>query len=200
VRRAGGRGETIRHASAETELGRVRVAATARGICAITFGEDDAEHAAWLRRRFPEAEIIPGDAGFAATLKAVVALIERPSSDAGLPLDLRGTAFQERVWAALRAIPPGTTASYAGIAAAIGQPTAARGVASACAANPVAVAVPCHRVVRADGSLSGYRWGVERKAALLAREKPRLSRALSPRVARRSRRAEDAGTPARPGP
>jgi AraC family transcriptional regulator of adaptative response/methylated-DNA-[protein]-cysteine methyltransferase len=170
VRRAGGRGETIRHASAETSLGRVRVAATERGVCAITFGEDDAEHIAWLRRRFPAAEIVAADAGFAATLQAVVAMIERPGADAGLPLDLRGTAFQERVWAALRAIPPGETASYAAIAEAIGRPTAARAVATACAANPAAVAVPCHRVLRTDGSLSGYRWGVARKAALLARE------------------------------
>jgi len=171
VRRAGGRGETIGHASAETSLGRVRVAATARGICAITFGADDAEHAAWLRQRFPQAEIVPAGAEFAATLAAVVALVERPGTDAGLPLDLRGTAFQERVWAALRAIPPGTTASYTSIAEAIGQPTAARAVATACAANPAAVAVPCHRVLRSDGGLSGYRWGTARKAALIARER-----------------------------
>lgn len=171
VRRDGGRGETIRHASAETSLGRVLVAATARGVCAIQFGEGDATLEAWLRRRFPNATIEPAGDAFAATLAEVVALVERPGEGRGLPLDLRGTAFQERVWRALRAIPAGATASYAEIAVGIGQPTAARGVATACAANPVAVAVPCHRVLRGDGSLSGYRWGVARKAALLARER-----------------------------
>jgi AraC family transcriptional regulator of adaptative response/methylated-DNA-[protein]-cysteine methyltransferase len=171
TRRDGGRGETIRHATVETSLGRVLVAATDRGVCAIQFGDDPAALEAWLVRRFPNAAILPGDAAFAETVAAVAALVERPGADRGLPLDLRGTAFQERVWRALRAIPAGSTASYAEIAAAIGQPTAARGVASACAANPVAIAVPCHRVVRADGDLSGYRWGVGRKAALLARER-----------------------------
>ncbi len=171
VRRDGGRGETIRHATAETSLGPILVAATARGVCAIQFGADPAALEAWLRIRFPHATLTGPDAGFAATLRAVSDLVERPGHDAGLPLDVRGTAFQERVWRALTAIPPGTTASYAQIAVAIGQPGAARGVASACAANALAVAVPCHRVVRADGSLSGYRWGVDRKAALLARER-----------------------------
>jgi len=171
TRRDGGRGETIRHATAETSLGRILVAATGRGICAIQFGEDPARLEAWLRRRFPNATILPGDAAFAATVEAVVALVERPGADRALPLDLRGTVFQERVWQALRAIPPGSTASYAEIAAAIGRPTAARGVATACAANPVAIAVPCHRVLHKDGTLSGYRWGIERKAALLARER-----------------------------
>jgi AraC family transcriptional regulator of adaptative response/methylated-DNA-[protein]-cysteine methyltransferase len=171
ARRDGGRGETIRHAAAGTSLGRVLVAATDKGVCAIQFGDGDASLEAWLRRRFPNARIEPADPGFAATLAAVVALIERPGVDPGLPLDLRGTAFQERVWRALRAIPPGHTASYAEIAAAVGRPGAARGVATACAANAVAVAVPCHRVVHADGSISGYRWGVARKAALLARER-----------------------------
>ncbi len=171
ARRGGGRGETIRHASAETSLGRVLVAATARGVCAITFGEDDAAHADWLRRRFPRAEILPANDAFAETVAQVVALVERPGEDAGLPLDLRGTAFQERVWRALREIPAGTTASYAEIAATIGQPGAARGVATACAANAVAIAVPCHRVVHKDGTISGYRWGVERKAALIERER-----------------------------
>jgi len=170
ARRDGGRGETIRHAAAETSLGRVLVAATERGVCAIQFGDGDAGLEAWLRRRFPNARIEPADAAFADTLAQVVALIERPGADAGLPLDLRGTAFQERVWRALRAIPPGRTASYAEIAEAVGRPGAARGVATACAANAVAVAVPCHRVIHADGSISGYRWGVARKAALLERE------------------------------
>ena len=171
VRRDGGRGETVRHATAETSLGRILVAATARGVCAIQFGEDEDELEAWLRRRFPNATLAGPDAAFAKLVDAVAALVERPGHDAGLPLDVRGTAFQERVWQALRAIPAGTTASYAEIAAAIGAPGAARGVASACAANAIGVAVPCHRVVRGDGSLSGYRWGVDRKAALLARER-----------------------------
>jgi AraC family transcriptional regulator of adaptative response/methylated-DNA-[protein]-cysteine methyltransferase len=172
VRRDGGRGETIRHASAETSLGRVLVAATDKGVCAIQFGDGDATLEAWLRRRFPNAAIEPAGDAFADTLATVVALIERPDEDRALPLDLRGTAFQERVWQALRAIPAGSTASYAEIAAAVGRPGAARGVATACAANAVAVAVPCHRVIHADGSISGYRWGVARKATLLERERP----------------------------
>jgi len=171
TRRLGGRGETIRHAIAETSLGRILVAATERGVCAIQFGEEPDQLEAWLRRRFPNATLTGPDDGFAATLKAVVEIVERPGHDHGLPLEIRGTAFQERVWQALLAIPAGATASYAGIAAAIGQPTAARGVASACAANAIGVAVPCHRVIRGDGSLAGYRWGVDRKAALLARER-----------------------------
>lgn len=171
VRRDGGPGETIRHATAQTSLGLILVAATERGVCAIQFGESPEELAAWLRRRFPNATLAGEDPAFAALVAQVVDLVERPGQGQALPLDLRGTAFQERVWRALRAIPPGETASYAEIAAAIGQPTAARGVATACAANAVAVAVPCHRVLRTDGSLSGYRWGVERKAALLARER-----------------------------
>lgn len=171
ARRDGGRGETIRHAVTQTSLGPVLVAATPRGVCAIQFGDDAAALAAWLRRRFPAAELAPPDAAFENLVAAVAALVERPGQDRALPLDLRGTAFQERVWQALRAIPAGATASYAGIAAAIGRPTAARAVAAACAANPVAVAVPCHRVLRSGGALSGYRWGVARKAALLDRER-----------------------------
>jgi AraC family transcriptional regulator of adaptative response/methylated-DNA-[protein]-cysteine methyltransferase len=190
ARRDGGRGETIRHAAAETSLGRVLVAATERGVCAIQFGEGDATLEEWLRRRFPNARIEPAGAGFADMLAAVVALIERPGEDRGLPLDLRGTVFQERVWQALRAIPPGRTASYAEIAAAVGRPGAARGVATACAANAVAVAVPCHRVVHADGSISGYRWGVARKAALLERERgPADGAAPAGGALRRGRRA-----------
>ncbi len=171
TRRGGGRGETIRHATAETTLGRILVAATPRGLCAIQFGAAGDDLSAWLRRRFPNAVLEPADAEFARLLAEVVALVERPGHDHHLPLDIRGTAFQERVWQALRAIPAGTTASYTGIAAAIGQPSAARGVATACAANALAIAIPCHRVVRADGTLSGYRWGTDRKAALLARER-----------------------------
>ncbi len=189
VRRDGGRGETIRHASAETSLGRVLVAATDKGVCAIQFGDADASLEAWLRRRFPNAAIEPAGAAFEGTLVAVVALIERPGTGHGLPLDLRGTAFQEQVWRALRAIPAGATASYAEVAAAIGKPAAARAVAAACAANAVGVAVPCHRVIHSDGSMSGYRWGVERKAALLAREREAEAETASrPPAAARSQR------------
>jgi AraC family transcriptional regulator of adaptative response/methylated-DNA-[protein]-cysteine methyltransferase len=124
-----------------------------------------------LAQRFPQATLREGDSDFAELVARVVALVDAPGTGADLPLDLRGTAFQQRVWQALRGIPPGHTASYAEIAARIGTPTAARAVAQACAANPLAVAVPCHRVVRQNGDLAGYRWGVARKRALLARER-----------------------------
>jgi len=168
--RDGGKGETIRYAVGTCSLGALLVAATEKGICAIQFGDEAPSLVAGLEDRFPEAELIGDDAGFADTVARVVDLVERPRLGHDLPLDVRGTAFQERVWQALRAIPIGETASYAEIARAIGQPTAVRGVAGACAANPTAVAIPCHRVVRSDGDLSGYRWGVKRKAELLARE------------------------------
>lgn len=171
ARRDGGRGETIRHAIVQTSLGPALAAATDRGLCALRFDAD----ADWLARRYPAARIEPGGAAFAATAAAAAALVEAAGSDPGLPLDLRGTAFQERVWQALRAIPAGAVASYAEVAEAIGAPRAARAVAAACAANPLAVVVPCHRVVRADGGLSGYRWGPARKASLLAREGAALS-------------------------
>jgi AraC family transcriptional regulator of adaptative response/methylated-DNA-[protein]-cysteine methyltransferase len=171
VRRDGGRGETIRHATAETSLGRILVAHRARRLRHPVRRKPE-DLAAWLRRRFPNADLAGEDPRLPPpSSPKAVDLVERPGQGRDLPLDLRGTAFQERVWQALRAIPPGATASYADVAAAIGQPGAARGVATACAANAVAVAVPCHRVVRADGALSGYRWGVARKAALLARER-----------------------------
>jgi AraC family transcriptional regulator of adaptative response/methylated-DNA-[protein]-cysteine methyltransferase len=166
ARRDGGRGETIRYAIVPTTLGPALAAATDRGLCALQFDAD----AGWLARRYPAARIEPGGPAFAATAAAAAALVEAAGADPGLPLDLRGAAFQERVWQALRAIPAGSTASYAEVAEAIGAPRAARAVAAACAANPLAVVVPCHRVVRADGDLSGYRWGPARKAALLARE------------------------------
>lgn len=175
ARRDGGRGETIRYAIVETSLGPALAAATDRGLCALQFdaGPD------WLAARFPRARVEPAGPGLAAALAAAAAVADGRGADgvgaggaetSALPLDLRGTAFQERVWRALRAIPSGATASYAEVAEAIGAPRAVRAVAQACAANPVAVAVPCHRVVRADGGLSGYRWGPARKAALLARE------------------------------
>ncbi|CAN5476916.1 bifunctional DNA-binding transcriptional regulator/O6-methylguanine-DNA methyltransferase Ada [soil metagenome] len=173
--RAGGRDETIRFAIGECSLGSILVAATARGVCAIFLGADPEALAHDLERRFSRATIIGADRAFEATVAKVVGLVERPRVGVKLPLDIRGTAFQERVWQALREIPPGTTATYADVARAIGAPGAVRAVAGACAANPVAVAIPCHRVVRTDGALSGYRWGVERKRKLLVRERPRTT-------------------------
>lgn len=172
--RGGGRGETIRFAVGRCSLGDILVAATPRGVCAILLGDDAGQLLHDLQRRFPQAELHGGDAAFEAWMAQVVGAVDRPTAAAAqwqaLPLDLRGSAFQQRVWQALRAIPPGSTASYAEIAQRIGAPRAVRAVAAACAANPVAVAIPCHRVVRSDGGLSGYRWGVERKRQLLARE------------------------------
>jgi AraC family transcriptional regulator of adaptative response/methylated-DNA-[protein]-cysteine methyltransferase len=168
--RRGGEGEAIRFAIGEASLGAVLVAATDKGVCAITLGDDPDVLARELQDRFPRAELVGGDAAFERMVAAVIGLIEAPAKSLDLPLDIRGTAFQERVWRALRAIPPGRTATYAEIAKAVGQPKAVRAVAQACAANPLAVAIPCHRVVRTDGDVSGYRWGVERKRALIARE------------------------------
>lgn len=168
--RRGGQGERIRYATAPSYLGRVLVAATDRGICRIAFGDSDAALLAELRRRFPAADLSGDDPDFAVDVTRVLALLDHPRASLDLPLDIQGTAFQRRVWAALRDIPVGTTASYGEVAAAIGEPTAARAVAQACGANELAVAVPCHRVVAAGGGLGGYRWGVERKRALLSRE------------------------------
>lgn len=168
--RAGGRGAEIRFALGECSLGTVLVAQSQRGVCAITLGDDPEFLLQDLQRRFPKAELIGGDAGFERLVAEVVGLIEAPAIGLDLPLDIRGTAFQERVWQALREIPPGATASYTDIARRIGMPKAVRAVAQACGANPVAVAIPCHRVVRSDGGISGYRWGVERKKELLRRE------------------------------
>jgi AraC family transcriptional regulator of adaptative response/methylated-DNA-[protein]-cysteine methyltransferase len=170
--RRGGAGAAIRFSVAACAFGVVLVAATERGLCAILLGDDPDALARDLRARFPRADIAGAEAGFAARVAEVVAFVEAPRLGLALPLDIGGTAFQQRVWAALRAIPPGRTATYGEIAKGIGQPAAVRAVALACAANAHAVAIPCHRVVRADGSLSGYRWGVARKAELLAREKP----------------------------
>jgi AraC family transcriptional regulator of adaptative response/methylated-DNA-[protein]-cysteine methyltransferase len=168
--RAGGRDQAIRFAIAECSLGAILVAESARGICAITLGDDPEQLARDLQDRFPNARFLGGDAEFEQRVATVIGFVEAPKLGLDLPLDLRGTAFQQRVWQALRQIPAGETASYAEIARKIGVPTAARAVAGACAANPVAVAVPCHRVVRNDGGLSGYRWGVARKRALLEKE------------------------------
>ena len=168
--RRGGAGARIRFAVGEASLGAVLVAATDKGVCAILLGDDPEALVRELQDRFPRAEVEGGDAEFERMVAQVVGLVEAPGQRLDLPLDIRGTAFQQRVWAALSAIPAGKTATYAEIARAIGQPTAVRAVAQACGANPLAVAIPCHRVVRSDGDLSGYRWGVERKRKLIARE------------------------------
>jgi AraC family transcriptional regulator, regulatory protein of adaptative response / methylated-DNA-[protein]-cysteine methyltransferase len=168
--RRGGEGAQIRFAVGQASLGAVLVAATDKGVCAIMLGHDPDLLSRELQDRFPRAELVGGDPAFERTVAQVVGLVEAPGQRSDLPLDIRGTAFQQRVWEALRAIPPGKTATYAEIARAIGRPTAVRAVAQACAANPLAVAIPCHRVVRTDGDLSGYRWGVERKRELLDRE------------------------------
>jgi AraC family transcriptional regulator of adaptative response/methylated-DNA-[protein]-cysteine methyltransferase len=168
---AGGKGMTIRFAIGQSSLGAILVAATDIGICAIMMGDDPEALARDLQRRFSRAEIIGADTGFERYIAAVAGLVERPGEGLDLPLDIRGTAFQQRVWQALRKIPAGETASYADIARMIGHPAAMRAVAQACGANHIALAIPCHRVIRTDGALSGYRWGVERKEALLERER-----------------------------
>lgn len=168
--RAGGAGERIRVAVAEASLGAVLVAATDRGVCAIDLGADPDELLAAFSRRFHAATVVAGDRAFERTVATVVAVVEGTAPADALTYDVRGTAFQERVWQALRSIPAGTTTTYARLAERIGAPGSVRAVAGACAANQLAVAVPCHRVVRADGGLAGYRWGVERKRALLERE------------------------------
>ena len=168
--RDGGVGSTIRFAVGECSLGPILVAQSQRGICAILLGQDPDALVTDLQDRFPKAQLIGGDRPFEVLVAQVVGFIEAPSLGLNLPLDVRGTAFQQRVWQALREIPPGTTASYSEIAERIGSPKAVRAVAQACAANHIAVAIPCHRVVRRDGDISGYRWGVERKRELLERE------------------------------
>jgi AraC family transcriptional regulator, regulatory protein of adaptative response / methylated-DNA-[protein]-cysteine methyltransferase len=168
--RAGGRNAEIRFAVGECSLGPILVAGTGKGVCAIMFGDDPDGLVRDLQDRFPRARLIGGDTGFETWVAKVIGFVEAPRLGLDLPLDIRGTAFQQRVWQALSAIPAGTTASYAQIAARIGAPKAMRAVAQACAANALAVAIPCHRVVRTDGAISGYRWGVERKRALLERE------------------------------
>ena len=163
----GGAGVTIRWTVVATSLGPLLVAATDRGLCRIASDED----AATLARRFPRATIAAGDAALAALATEVVALVETPGRDPALPLDVRGTAFQEAVWQALKTIPAGETRSYAQLAVAAGRPGAVRAVGTACGSNPLAVVVPCHRITRSDGGLGGYAYGVERKRALLDRER-----------------------------
>lgn len=168
--RAGGSDADIRFAIGQSSLGALLVAASPKGLCAIALGDDPDALARDLQDRFPHARLVGDDPQFAEWVARVVGFVEAPQIGLDLPLDLRGTAFQLRVWQALRAIPPGSTLSYSELARRLGVPQAARAVAGACAANTLAVAVPCHRIVRTDGSLSGYRWGVERKRALLERE------------------------------
>jgi AraC family transcriptional regulator, regulatory protein of adaptative response / methylated-DNA-[protein]-cysteine methyltransferase len=168
--RAGGANAEIRFAVGECSLGSILVAQSELGVCAILLGDDPEVLVRDLQDRFPRATLNGGDAAFEQLVSRVVGFIEAPALGLDLPLDVRGTAFQQRVWQALRDIPPGSTASYAEIAQRIGAPRSVRAVAQACAANSLAVAIPCHRVVRNDGGLSGYRWGVERKRALLQRE------------------------------
>jgi len=168
--RRGGGGETIRFAVGECSLGSILVAATEKGICTILLGDEPGRLVRELEDRFPKAELAGGEPEFESLVARVVGLVEAPALGHDLPLDIRGTAFQQRVWQALREIPAGETASYSGIAAAVGSPKASRAVASACAANPIAVAIPCHRVIRSDGAVGGYRWGIERKRVLLDRE------------------------------
>ena len=168
--RAGGTDTEIRFALGECSLGAILVARSPRGICAIALGDDPEALLRNLQDRFPRAALIGADADFEREVAAVIGHVEAPQTGLCLPLDVRGTAFQQRVWQALREIPPGTTLSYTEMAQRVGQPSAVRAVASAIAANTLAVAIPCHRVVRQDGSLSGYRWGVARKQALLDME------------------------------
>jgi AraC family transcriptional regulator of adaptative response/methylated-DNA-[protein]-cysteine methyltransferase len=171
--RAGGASEEIRFAVGETSLGAILVASTKKGVAAILLGSDPNELVRDLQDRFPKACLIGADKDYETLVARVVGLVEAPRLGLNLPLDVRGTVFQRRVWRALLEIPFGETASYTEIARRIGSPNAGRAVAGACAANNLAVAIPCHRVVRNDGSLSGYAWGVERKQALRKREAAR---------------------------
>ena len=154
----------------ETSLGSILVAVSVKGVCAISLGDDPGALVRDLQDQFPKADLVGGDKEFERTVAQVVGFIEAPRIGLNLPLDVRGTAFQLRVWQALKEIPLGKTVSYSDIAERIGAPKAARAVAQACGSNHLAVAIPCHRVLRNDGTLSGYRWGVERKSALLKRE------------------------------
>jgi len=168
--RAGGSQTNIRFAVGECSLGSILVAQSDRGICAILLGDDPDSLARDLQDQFPQANLIGGNASFEQLVAKVVGFVEAPALGLDLPLDVRGTAFQQRVWQSLRKIPVGSTASYTDIAKLIGSPKSVRAVAQACGANALAVAIPCHRVVRNDGAVSGYRWGVERKRALLEKE------------------------------
>lgn len=168
--REGGEGQRVRFTVRPSTLGQVLVAASDRGVCQIALGDDAALLIQELQNRFPNAKLTEGDSEFEQWVEKAVAMIDHPTKSPALPLDIQGTAFQQLVWQALRNIPTGNTATYAEVAHAIGRPKAVRAVARACATNSIAVAIPCHRVIRTGGDLSGYRWGVERKRELLARE------------------------------
>jgi AraC family transcriptional regulator of adaptative response/methylated-DNA-[protein]-cysteine methyltransferase len=168
--RAGGADEDLRFAVGQSSLGAILVASSAAGVAAILLGDDPDALVRDLQDRFPRARLTGGDADYERLVAEVVGFVEQPSLGLDLPLDVRGTAFQQRVWQALQGIPAGKTASYADVARRIGKPKAVRAVAQACGANKIAVAIPCHRVVKNDGVLSGYRWGVERKRALIDKE------------------------------
>lgn len=169
--RAGGAGTRIRFAVGECSMGAILVAESSRGICAILLGDDPEQLVRDLHHQFPKADLVGGDSDFEDRVARVIAFVEAPATGIDLPLDIRGTAFQERVWRALRAVPAGTTITYTELARRIGAPAAVRAVARACATNSIAVAIPCHRVLRLNGDLAGYRWGVERKQRLLERER-----------------------------
>jgi AraC family transcriptional regulator of adaptative response/methylated-DNA-[protein]-cysteine methyltransferase len=169
--REGGAGNTIRFAIAESSLGSILVASSEKGVCAILMGDDPDALARDLQDQFPKAHLIGGDEKYEKLVAKVIGFIEAPRIGLDLPLDIRGTAFQQRVWKELQRIPAGKTASYSEVAKRIGFPKSTRAVAQACGANALAVAVPCHRVLRNNGDISGYRWGVDRKQALLARER-----------------------------
>jgi len=168
--KGGGKGVEIRYTISQSSLGLVIIAGTTRGICAVRFGDSKSQLIEDLRQTFPEAAVAQGNEDFDQWAKAVIEQIDHPAQPRNLPLDIQGTAFQQRVWQALREIPAGATQSYAQLAARIGSPNAVRAVGTACGANPVAVLVPCHRAVRSDGSLAGYRWGLDRKQQLLQKE------------------------------
>ena len=170
--RRGGKGETIRFAVGECSLGSILVGASGKGVCAISLGDNPDKLVKDLQDSFSRAQLIGGDKRFEQVVARVVGFVEAPKAGLDLPLDVRGTAFQRRVWKALREIPAGSTASYSEIARRIGSPRAMRAVAGACASNKIAIAIPCHRVVRTNGDLSGYRWGVKRKRAMLTLERP----------------------------
>lgn len=176
ARRSAGRGELIRYATAKTSLGWLLVAATTRGLCVAELGDARDPLVGDLRQRFARAVLSEDRAGLGEWLERIAAFVASPDHALDLPLDVRGTAFQAQVWRALREIPPGRTATYAEIAAVLGRPNAVRAVAQACARNPLGLVVPCHRVVRSDGALGGYRFGVERKRALLERERAAAAR------------------------
>ena len=169
--RAGGTGEKIRFAVGQSSLGAILVACSAKGVASIALGDDPEALVKHLQTRFPKAQLIGGDENFESLIARIVGFVEAPAIGLDLPLDIRGTVFQQRVWQALQQIPLGQTLSYAELAQKIGAPKATRAVAGACAANNLALAIPCHRVIRNNGAISGYAWGIDRKQKLLDRER-----------------------------